>query len=404
MPRSRYTSREWAALELERMWTRVWQVACTVDHVSEPGDVFEYRCGPLSVLVVRGDDGELRAFQNTCRHRGNQICQGAHRGLTELRCPFHRWSWDLAGNLREIPYRKLFGPIASDELPLVAVRVDTWGPLVFVNLDTSDAAPALAEYLAPMPDDIAWAGVDDFRGVALVTTPVKANWKVICDGFSETYHVQGIHPELNPTMDDTIPQRIWDHVGCSQQDYGVANPRLPRRPTDEEVWRSFVQTQGERAGYAADAPCPDDGAPVADVLAEGIRAVHARNGVDLTGFTTQQLLRLNQYNVFPNVTILVQPDLLSVLAGRPGPTNDPDEGEFAFFHFQRVAPGAPRTRPVDVAMPHGQIDIGLVLNQDFGVMESMQRGLHQPGIEDMVVSDFECRLLNTHRNLERYCG
>lgn len=402
VPRSRYTSREWAAIELERMWPRVWQVACTIDHVSEPGDVFEYRCGALSVLVVRGDDGELRAFQNTCRHRGNAICEGAHQGLTELRCPFHRWSWDLAGQLREVPYRKLFGSVSNEELPLVPVRVDTWGPLVFVNLD--EAAVELHEYLAPMPDDIAWAGADDFRCVATVTVPVRANWKVICDGFSETYHVQGIHPELNPTMDDTIPQRIWEHVGCSQQDYGVANPRLAARPTDEDVWRSFVVTQGARAGYAEDAPFP--GGDVAEVLAEGIRKVQAQQGVDLTGFTTQELLRLNQYNVFPNVTILVQPDLVSVLAGRPGrePDASPDDGEFVFFHFQRVPSGAPRMRPVDVAMARGKADVGLVLNQDFGVMESMQRGLHQPGVDAMVVSDFECRLLNTHRNLDRYCS
>lgn len=76
IPRSRYTSPEYAALELEHMWPRVWQVACTIDHVGEPGDVFEFRCGPLSVLVVRGDDGALRAFQNTCRHRGNQLLRG----------------------------------------------------------------------------------------------------------------------------------------------------------------------------------------------------------------------------------------------------------------------------------------------------------------------------------------
>jgi hypothetical protein len=116
------------------------------------------------------------------------------------------------------------------------------------------------------------------------------------------------------------------------------------------------------------------------------------------------LLRLNQYNVFPNVTILVQPDLVSVLAGRPGrePDASPDDGEFVFFHFQRVPPGAPRLRPVDVTMPRGQADVGLLLNQDFGVMESIQRGHHQPGLHDMVVYEFECRLLNTHRNLERY--
>ena len=400
IPTTRYTSADFARLELERMWPRVWQIACTLDHVSEPGDVFEYRNGVLSVLVVRDDDGELRAFQNSCRHRGNAICSGAAQGLTELRCPFHRWSWDLAGNLREIPMRKAFGALRNEDLGLVPVQVDAWGPLVFVNLDPD--GPSLAEYLGPMPDDIAWAGVDDFRCVATVTTPVKANWKVVIDGFSETYHVPGLHPEMNPSMDDDMPQRVWEHTSCSQQDYGVANRRL-RDLTDDEVWSSFVLTQGARAGFDEKAPMPDlAGRSVRDVLAEGIVATQAAAGVDLSPFTAEQLLRLNQYNLFPNATVLVVPDLLSVLLGRPGPTVD--DAEFVFLHFQRVPPGGPRLRPIDVTMPEGQADLGFVLNQDFGIIESMQRGLHQPGTTHMTVSEFECRLINTHRNLEKYLG
>ena len=77
VPAERYYSSAFAALENERMWPRVWQVACMVDHVAEPGDYFEYRCGPYGVLIVRGDDGVLRAFQNACRHRGNSLCVGS---------------------------------------------------------------------------------------------------------------------------------------------------------------------------------------------------------------------------------------------------------------------------------------------------------------------------------------
>ena len=77
VPVERYYFPAFAQLEAERMWPKVWQVACTVDHVAEPGDYFEYRCGLYSVLVVRGDDGILRAFQNVCRHRGNSLCAGA---------------------------------------------------------------------------------------------------------------------------------------------------------------------------------------------------------------------------------------------------------------------------------------------------------------------------------------
>ena len=100
------------------------------------------------MLIVRGDDGVLRAFQNVCRHRGSELCSGSGAELAEIRCPFHRWTWDLDGRLREVPSRREFG-VLNDDYPLIDVQVDTWGPMVFVNLDP-DAEP-LAEFLDPVP-------------------------------------------------------------------------------------------------------------------------------------------------------------------------------------------------------------------------------------------------------------
>ena len=134
VPVDRYISPEWKAVEDAKVWPRVWQIACSVDHVAEPGDFYEYRAGWLSILVVRGDDGELRAFQNACRHRGNMICEGTGKGLAELRCPYHRWAWTTEGRLREVPSRKGFGKLDAEEFALYPARVETWGRIVFVNL------------------------------------------------------------------------------------------------------------------------------------------------------------------------------------------------------------------------------------------------------------------------------
>ena len=161
IPVHRYISAEFAELEYERMWPRVWHVACTVDHIANPGDWFEHRLGRYSNLLVRGGDGELRGFQNVCRHRGNTICQGSGTGINELRCPYHRWARDLAGRLREVPSRRAFGPLRNDGLSLVPVRVDTWARLVFVNLDLG--AEPLDGWLEGIPADIAWANLDEFR-------------------------------------------------------------------------------------------------------------------------------------------------------------------------------------------------------------------------------------------------
>jgi choline monooxygenase len=402
IPKDRYTSPEFARLELERMWPRVWQIACTPDHVAEPGDFFEYRVGPYSVVVVRGDDGELRAFQNVCRHRGNSLCTGSGSGLTELRCGYHKWAWDLQGRLREVPSRKGFGVIRNDDYPLFAARVDTWGPLVFVNLDL-DAMP-LAEYLEAVPDDIAWVGLDEFRCGATATTPVRANWKVITDGFSETYHVQGLHPEMLGSMDDIdAPQKVWGHTSKSEQVYGVPSPRFRKGVPDADVWTSFILTQGIRMGIEEPCPLPalEAGQTVQDLIAQRIRDAQAAAGVDLSHFDTDQMLRLHQYNLFPNATVLVTPDLLAVLCGRPGPT--PDEAEFVAFAYRRVpSADAPRAKPVDVVLAPDEVDLGLVLNADTRVLAGMQRGLHQPGLTHLTLSSEECRVINTHRNLERY--
>ena len=135
----------------------------------------------------------------------------------------------------------------NDDFPLFPVEVDAWGPLVFVNLDPD--APPLADYLEGVPDDTAWADLDEFRCAAITHTMVDCNWKVVADGFGETYHVQGLHPEMLGSIDDVnTPQRLWEHHGVSYQQYGVPSPRLGRDVGDQVVWDSFLETQGGRMG------------------------------------------------------------------------------------------------------------------------------------------------------------
>ncbi|KUI17624.1 (2Fe-2S)-binding protein [Mycobacterium sp. GA-1285] len=402
VPAERYYSPAFAALEIERMWPKVWQLACTIDHVAEPGDYFEYQCGPYSVLIVRGDDGVLRAFQNVCRHRGNSLCSGAGSGLRELRCGYHGWTWDLGGSLRRVPNRKGFGALHMSELPLVPVAVDAWDRLVFVNVDV-DAMPLL-DYLEEMPADVKWCGLADFRCYATMTIDVDANWKTIADGYSETYHIQTLHPELHRCMDDVYaPQTIWGHTGKSEQLYGIPSRHLNQPLSDDEVWDAYVCTQGALMGVEEGTPLPDErepGASVADVIAARTRAFAASRGVDLQWADTEQILRLHQYNVFPNMTLLMNADHLTVMTSHPG--SDPDHGELVMLLWTRMAPGAPRSKPVDVRVKADDAHPGLVLTQDISVLSGLQRGLHQPGLKHLTLSNEERRVINMHRNLERY--
>lgn len=408
VPAERYYSPAFAQLETERMWPKVWQLACMVDHVARPGDYFEYRCGPYAVLIVHDPEAPgagLRAFQNVCRHRGNSLCVGSGSGLREIKCGYHGWTWDLGGALTRVPNRKGFGALRLSDFPLVPVQVDTWAGLVFVNLD-ADAMP-LFEYLEAVPDDIAWCGLEDFRCYATLTVDVDANWKTIADGYSETYHIQTLHPELLRCVDDIhAPQQIWGHTGKSDQPYGVQSPRFNGALSDEEVWDAYVYTQGALMGAAEGTPFPADdreaGQTVADLIADHTRAFAASRGVNLDWADTDRITRLHQYNVFPNMTLLANADHLTVMCSRPGAEGNPDKGELVIFLMIRMPPGAARTVPADVRVPAEQSEPGIVLTQDIRVLAGLQRGMHQPGFTHVVLSGEERRVINTHRNLERY--
>jgi hypothetical protein len=145
------------------------------------------------------------------------------------------------------------------------------------------------------------------------------------------------------------------------------------------------------------------GQSLRDVFAGMIRGVGASQGVAYDRFTDDQLLTMSQYNLFPNVSLVVFPDLFTVLRSRPGPS--PDEGLMDVLHFSRLPAGATPPRPVDIALPADQDPpLGLVLSQDAGQIGRAQRGLHQPGFTRMTLSREECRILNLHRNLEQWLG
>jgi phenylpropionate dioxygenase-like ring-hydroxylating dioxygenase large terminal subunit len=409
IPAYRYVSEDFAAREAHRLWPRVWQLACSLDHVANAGDYFEYANGPLSVLIVRGDDGELRAFQNVCRHRGSQLCEGSGSELEQIRCPFHRWTWDLRGQLREVPSRREFG-VLNDDYPLFPVQVDTWGPLVFVNLDV-DAEP-LAEFLEVIPDECAWARLEEFHCNALVSIAAKCNWKTLIEGFSETYHVQGIHREMLPMCDDVNgPQQIWGRHGRLVQSYGLPSPRLRDRPDDQRVWEAFIEIMGTRVGNAEQrdagpAPSVPAGSTLRHVLADMVRERGRAAGNDYASFSDAQVLDMQQYNLFPNITVLVFADMLTAVRARPG--FSAEEAWMDVFNFERRPPTDTvlRTKPFDIELPpDGELPVGLVLNQDVGNFERTQRGLRQPGLTHLTVSPTEeCRVVNLHRNLEHYLG
>ncbi|WP_088316776.1 aromatic ring-hydroxylating dioxygenase subunit alpha [Kineosporia sp. R_H_3] len=194
LPPEAYTSPDVFAWEQRNFFTG-WQCAGFAADLDGPGAQRAEPVGSTSVLLVRGKDGVLRGFANTCRHRGHEIlpCGGATTRRSVV-CPYHAWSYTLEGDLFAAPgYDGAFDFDAA-QFPLRALRVQEWHGYVFVDL--SGQAPPLEEYLGALGDRLALHRPERLVVAARHTYVVRANWKTISENYQECYHCPEIHPEL----------------------------------------------------------------------------------------------------------------------------------------------------------------------------------------------------------------
>ena len=160
------------------------------------GDFFTARAGRIPIVVTHAEDGETRAFVNVCRHRGSTVAEGAGNRKT-LQCPYHAWTYGLDGRLRAAPR----ADFELDDVGLEPVRLERWGPFLFVNAD-ADAEP-LADWLGPVPAQVAELGldVDALQFHHRAEWSVAANWKVVAENFLECYHCAVAHPGFSALVD-----------------------------------------------------------------------------------------------------------------------------------------------------------------------------------------------------------
>ena len=225
LPYAWYTDPAVLRVEQERIFARSWQYATRADLVAEPGSMTPAWAGSLPVLLVRGSDGELRAFVNVCRHRGHVLCQ-ADAQLETIQCPYHAWTYDLDGTLRNAPRAEREDAFDRATLSLVPVSAEAWGPFVFVNPDR-DAGP-LASALGGLPRLLADGGVeiDRLRFHSRAESDEYAcNWKICAENVLECYHCAVAHPSLAKTLDVSQEAYVLEHEGTLLSQFGPPRER-----------------------------------------------------------------------------------------------------------------------------------------------------------------------------------
>jgi phenylpropionate dioxygenase-like ring-hydroxylating dioxygenase large terminal subunit len=402
IPAERYTSADFAKLEWERMWTKVWLLGCREDDIPDPGDHVVTEIGRESILFVRQKDRSIKAFHNVCLHRGNRLVHAVHQpqfGAAYFRCGYHNWEYEVNGRFSDIPDLETFPQGAPPCGGLSELPCDVWGSFVWYSLDKS--APPLRDYLGVIPEHL-----DPYHFERMVLTEWKTvewecNWKASADAFNESYHVQGTHPQLLYYLDDLDIQ-----IDCYERHsryliaFGVLSPRVISPSEIPPPIKVIMREAGmDPASYEGSVY------ETREAIQKFKRENSAKQGKDFSSLNDDQLTDDYNYLIFPNVTLNIHADDLMLFRHRPHPT-DPGKMFFDYFMFQLPGNDFDRKaykRPVHRQYKHGETSLGLVINQDAYNLPHVQRGMSSAGYPGLWLGDQELRLRHFHKTLEDYC-
>jgi Rieske 2Fe-2S family protein len=206
LPKAAYVEAEVLAWEREHIFSS-WVCIGRSSEVPERRSMKSFDLGRSSVLVARGDDGVLRAFENACRHRGHELlpCSGVAESRAIV-CPYHAWTYELDGSLRGAPGFKNHGDFDRSELGLFTMPVEDWHGWLFV--DPSGKAGSLANHVGELEGIVDRYDAETLQTPVTHTYDVAANWKVIVENYQECYHCSMIHPELCKVSPPTSGENI----------------------------------------------------------------------------------------------------------------------------------------------------------------------------------------------------
>ena len=206
-----YHSAEFFAVERARVLRPAWQIVCHVSDVPAAGDWHTLDYIGENILVVRGDDGQLRAFANVCRHRASRLVDGASGNCRKLVCPYHAWTYELDGRLSGVPSRSTYPDFELGAYGLHALDLEIWQGFIFVRLEAG--GPSVAAMMAPHLGEILPYRFEDLRALRTVATRVRhVNWKNLTDNYSDGLHVPVAHPGLRRLFGPGYGIAAGEHV------------------------------------------------------------------------------------------------------------------------------------------------------------------------------------------------
>jgi phenylpropionate dioxygenase-like ring-hydroxylating dioxygenase large terminal subunit len=405
----RYFSKAWHEREVEKVWRRTWQLACRVEEIPNVGDHIVYEIVHDSLIVVRASPTDIRAYVNSCLHRGTQLRTEAG-SVKQFRCPFHGFTWNLEGQLIDIPGAWDFPQIERETFCLPQAKVGVWGGFVFVNFDPD--CETLESYLEILPSHFAAFGLEDRYVAAHVAKIMPCNWKLAMEAFIEAYHVPAAHPQvLGYYGDENTQYDVYPgvrHVDRMISIQGVPSPSLAN--LEPEV---TIRHMRRDVPFFAGAPIEDEPGETAraKLAARARRKISRSSGKDMSGLSDTESLDLIEYSLFPNMVPWGGQALPVCYRFRPHGDNPEASIMEIMFLFSKAPDGShpepaaihwlSADEPWSTAKELGSA--AMVADQDTDNLKRIQRGLRASKKPGVTLARYqESRIRHFHDTLDAY--
>ena len=403
IPAERYFDPDFYRLEVERLWPRVWQMACRLEEIPQQHDFVEYEFLDQSVVVLRTEDMGVRAFENACRHRGVRFVQG--RGTCEhgFTCPFHGWCYGPDGTNAGIPRRKTFAEhnLQPGDIDLTPVRCEVFGGCAWINLD--DDAPPLRQCIEPAATVLdAWR-VESLRTERWYAARLPVNWKLAVEAFVEMYHVVQTHPQLDiPGMRYSLrPGAPFDPRAFIEAE--IEYLRVLSDGMDGMVHANDVRVATGLRDYELPADPTLAIARWNRALNDAVMSWHRERGADMPDLNELDARGFNEtfYQCFPHYFVLPMYSSASSYRFRP---LGPEETLMEIWSLTRFPEGEEPGRPsAPEVWEYDDPRWPPIPTQDFSNLPRQQKGLHARGFEYMRLNTvLEGHISNFERTLDGF--
>jgi phenylpropionate dioxygenase-like ring-hydroxylating dioxygenase large terminal subunit len=429
IPASDFTDPQITGRERERLWPKVWQIACREEEIPKVGDYVRYDILDESILIVRTAKDRVSAFYNTCQHRGRQLVDSPKGSVSQgFYCKFHGWKYKLDGALTRVHVKDSWGdcPAFTDgSLNLKQPQVDTFWGWVWINMDPD--AESLADFLGEAVDALQPFEIEKLRYAWYETLTMPCNWKVVVEAFNEGYHVAATHTTgfdyqnmRNHGRVRGIHASFASVFGVSRvKDHETGEWRPERGPADRSFHSQLVMyrelhalaadptmrvLERLREEFPGEATAQQLGAKYLQYYQEEIEATGAEWP---KGLTLEALVEAQQdWHIFPNTVFLPVPDAFLWYRFRPDPKDPHGSCIFDIWCLRRYTPGG-EPKVEQVISPSLEVFKGrnTFLEQDFSNLEGVQKGVRSCGFKGAFCNpDEETSIIHFHKVLHSYIG